>query len=267
MKDVQKCLSTIATATLLGGASLAFGAAPNLSSASTFAVLGTTAVTCTTSLVVGDVGSGGTFANTGCTIAGAMPPATNPLVAGALADFQSARAALQAQSTSCIQMPGNLAGKNLAPGVYCLDAVAKAGTLTLTGSSTDSWVLLVNGALTGTSFTVVMAGGALPCNVYWSPTAAATMTDSAFKGNVLGGAGITITRGTFAGRAFATAAVTMTNGVVGCDVPDTTTGAPTCKDKDHDGDDDKDKAKDKDRDHSSDSMYPLGSKKDIDGKK
>jgi len=51
--------------------------------------------------------------------------------------------------------------------VYCTDAVAKTGVLTLDGPSTGVWIILVDGALTGTNFTVVMAGGGQPCNVYW----------------------------------------------------------------------------------------------------
>lgn len=103
------------------------------------------------SVITGDVGvSPGTgFANTGCTIAGDTPPATNVAAVPARAAFLSAYAALQSLSTSCIQMPGNLSGLNLAPGVYCTDAVAKAGTLTLTGGANDVWIFLVNGALTG----------------------------------------------------------------------------------------------------------------------
>jgi len=244
MNDLRKYLSTclLATAALLVGASPAW-AQVSLGTASDFAVLGGTAVTCTSSLVLGDVGSGGAFTNTGCTSTGAMPPATDPAEATALADFLNAYAGIQSQSTSCIQMPGNLAGKNLSPGVYCLDAVAKAGTLTLTGNATDQWIFLVNGALTGTNFTVVMAGGGQPCNVFWAPSAAATMTTSAFKGNILAGGAtgsITLTGGSVAGRVMANVAVTMTNSVIGCSVPSALSGTSSCKDEDHDWDKDKD---------------------------
>ena len=262
MNALQKSLSTglLATAALLVGSSPAW-AQVALGAASGFSVLGGTNVTCTAGVVAGDVGvspgSAVPYTNTGCTIAGAIPPATNTAAAVARVDFLSAYAALQSQP--CTPMPGDLAGQNLPPGVYCTDAVAKAGTLTLTGPSTGIWVFLVNGALTGTNFAVAMAGGAQPCNVYWVPSAAATMTDSALKGNILAGdatiGSITLTRGTLAGRALANVAVTMTGAsVIGCDalsVPDET----SCKDKDH-RDKDHDKCDRDDRKHGRDCDPP-----------
>ncbi|MHB1619119.1 MAG: ice-binding family protein [Sulfuricella sp.] len=247
MKNFQKYLSKslLAVAALLVGASTAW-AQVSLGSASGFSVLGGTNVTCTSGVVTGDVGvaPGGAvpFTNTGCTFGGAIPPATNTAAVQARIDFLSAYAALRLQTNSCVQLPGNLADQNLAPGVYCIDAVAKAGTLTLTGPATGVWVFLVDGALTGTNFSVAMAGGALPCNVYWAPTAAVTMTTSAFKGNVLAGdaigGSITLTGGTLAGRAFSNVAVTMTDAnVIGCDALSGSTS--TCKDNDRD-DEDKD---------------------------
>lgn len=226
MNKFQKYLSTclLATTALLGGMSPAFAAAPSMGTASAFAVLGGTAVTCTTGVITGDVGisPGTAFTNTGCTITGGVPPATNAAAALARMDFLSAYAATQAMSWSCTQMlTGTLAGENLAPGVYCVSSEAKTGLLTLTGGVNDIWVFLVNGALTGTNFSVVMAGGAQPCNVYWAPSAAATMTTSPLKGTILAGdaigGSITLTGGTLAGSALANIAVTMTDtGVIGC---------------------------------------------------
>jgi hypothetical protein len=239
--------------------------APTLGAAAAFEVLGGTNVTCTDgSVVAGDVGvsPGGAvpFTNTGCTFTGRTPPATNAAAALARPAFLSAYAALQARP--CTQMvPGTLATQNLAPGVYCLDAVAKAGTLTLTGPSNGVWIFRVDGALTGTNFSVVMAGGGQPCNVYWAPSAAATMTDSAFKGNLLAGdaglGSITLTRGSLAGRVLANIAVTMTGtSIIGCGAL-AGGGHADCKDHDHDHDhhhkdhkDHGDHDKDDDRGHS-----------------
>ena len=240
MNDLQRYLSTflLATAALLGGASPAWAQAP-LGAASGFAVLGGTNVTCTAGSVVGDVGvspgSAVPFTNTGCTITGGTPPATGAGAVQARVDFLSAYAALQLQSTSCTSISGTLAGSDLAPGVYCVDTVAKTGLLTLTGPSDGVWVFLVDGALTGTDFSVVMAGGGQPCNVFWAPSGAATMTTSALKGNILAGdstiGSITLTGGTLAGRALANVAVTMTGAsVIGCDA---LSGSPSCKGKKH----------------------------------
>lgn len=244
--------------------------APTLGAASAFEVLGGTAVTCTAgSVVTGDVGvsPGSAFTNTGCTFAGGTPPATNAAAAQARNGFLSAYASLR--SRACTQMvPGNLAGANLAPGVYCLDAVAKAGTLTLTGPSSGVWIFLVEGALTGTNFSVVMAGGGQPCNVYWAPSGAATMTTSAFKGNLLAGdaaiGSITLTGGTLAGRALANVAVTMTGtSIIGCGaLAGGGAGAPVCKDREHDDDDHKGKGKDKEDKHHGGQRDPFGKNDD-----
>ncbi len=240
-KQLATCL--LATAALLGGTAPAW-AQVSLGAASDFAVLAGTNVTCTDgSVITGDVGvspgSAVPYTNTGCTIAGATPPATDAAATSARTAFLGTYAALQLQSSSCTSVSGNLAGQNLAPGVYCVDAVAKAGTLTLTGPSNGVWIFLVNGALTGTNFSVVMAGGGQPCNVFWVPSAAATMTTSTLKGNILAGdasgGSVTLTGGTLAGRALANVAVTMTGtSVIGCDA---LSGSSTCKDKHRHGHD------------------------------
>ena len=222
MKIFQKylCTSLFATTALLGGVSPAW-AQVALGAASNFALLGATAVTCTNGVVTGDVGvsPGSAYTNTGCTIAGATPPATNAAATQAHTDFLGAYKALE--TASCTQMLSGLANLTLAPGVYCVDSVAKTGTLTLSGPSSGVWTFKVDGGLTGTNFSVVMAGGGLACNVYWAPTAGVTMTTSALKGNILAGnaadGSITMTGGTLAGRALANVGVTLTGtGVIGC---------------------------------------------------
>ncbi len=220
-------------ACLLGISALFAGAFPaaaaiSLGTASNFAVLSATtggggAVTCTDSTINGNVASSGAPASvvqTNCTITGSI---VAPVSAGVLADFNSAYDDLVAMSCPtdpAHNLTGTLDGLVLDPGVYCIDSVAKAGTLTLNGSSTDTWIfLLKDGALTGTGFNVVLAGGAVACtsNVYWSVNAAATLTDSNFVGTILAGAAITLTRGTFSGDALAKGAVTLTGTTVnGC---------------------------------------------------
>jgi len=197
--------------------------APGLGLAGNFAVLsaapaGGGAVTCTNGTITGDVGSSGLAASvvqTSCTISGSI---IAPVSAQVVADFNTAFAAYAA--IPCTQtLTGTLASVTLGPGVYCVDAVAKTGTLTLSGPASGVWIFKVaavpattppTGALTGTNFSVVMAGGGLPCNVNWQVAQAATMTDSQFVGTILAGAAITLTRGTFSGNILAGAAVTIT---------------------------------------------------------
>ncbi len=241
MNPLRKHLSLnlLAMAAIVGGAFPALGAssAPSLGTAADFAVLSATpgglgAVTCTDSAITGNVGSSGaptSVVQTNCTIAGAV---IAPVSAQVLTDFQNAYNALAAQS--CDQfLTGTLAGVTLTPGVYCFPAAATlTGTLTLVGSSTDTWLFKVGtsgtGALTGTDFSVVMANGATACNVTWWVAQAATMTRGDFKGTILAGAedpatsaAITVTgvapASPIEGRALAKGAVTLTNSAfVGC---------------------------------------------------
>jgi hypothetical protein len=230
MKFCQKYFSTclLGITAFLSAAPFhsALATAPSLGTASNFAVLsaapgGGGAVTCTDSTITGDAGSSGLPASvvqTSCTITGAI---IAPVSAQVLTDFNGAYDALAL--VSCNQfLTGTLAGVTLAPGVYCFDAAATlTGTLTLDGPSNGIWIFKIGtggtGALTGTNFQVVMANGAVPCNVYWWVAEAATMTTSDFKGTILAGAAITVTGGTFVGRALAKAAVTLTGvAATGC---------------------------------------------------
>jgi hypothetical protein len=192
--------------------------APALGAASSFSILAGTNYTCTGGAVTGEVGvSPGTFTNTGCTFGGKTPPASNGDAAHARNDFLKAYTGLEAIK-QCIAVTGTLAAQNLAPGVYCLDTAEKTGTLTLTGPKSGVWVFLGDAALSGTNFTVVMAGGGSACNVFWSPDAGMTMTTSALQGNILAGnaigGSITLTGGTLNGRALAYDSVTTTGTIV-----------------------------------------------------
>ena len=217
---------------VLSMGSLCRAQAPSLGSAASFSALAggpaNGAVTCTTSTLTGDVGVVpiGTFTNTGCTISGTV----DTTAAGPYSDFLNAYGALPVANPVCTQTLTTLDGQVLSPGVYCVAAAATStgSVLTLNGPSSGIWIFRIGtsgtGALTGTSFSVVMAGGGVPCNVYWWVAQGATMTDSNFVGTILAGADITVTRGTFIGRALAggtgtnvipSGAVTLTNTIVG----------------------------------------------------
>jgi hypothetical protein len=255
MKYSQKYLSAsmIALAALFSIASVGTWAAtaPALGTASNFAVLSAApnaggAVTCIASMVNGSVGSSGSIASivqTGCTITGMV---VAPVSAQVITDFNSAY-----DQYAAIPCTGSLnpaytgAALTLTPGVYCSAAAVTFTDSTLTldgqGNAKAVWIFKIGtsgtGALTGTNFSVVMAGGGQPCNVFWWVAEASTMTTSGFQGNILAGAAITLTglAGTttpFNGDVLAKAAVTLTDVVVtGC------IGGGSCnedKDKDHD---------------------------------
>ena len=205
-------------AALLFTASTANAKPPSLlGSAESFAVLAGTAVTITSSTVNGDVGVdlGGAFTQTTSTISGTVHVG-DTVAQLAYDDFLLAYVALG--KLKCDQViSGDLAGQFLTPGVYCVDAASTttSGTLTLVGSSTDTWIFKIGtsgtGALTGTGLTVVMTSGET-CNnnVFWWTAEAATLTDSVFIGSILAGTSITVTRGSLDGQALATVAVTLT---------------------------------------------------------
>lgn len=205
-----------------------------------FAVLANAAVTCTDGTITGNVGTfqaspTGSFTDTNCEVDGSIHIGDGR-AQQAYEAFLATYAAL-AEADCDEVLTGTLDGVTLPPGVYCFEAAAAlTGTLTLDGSSNDTWLFKVGtggtGALTGTDFEVVLAGGADECNVTWWVAQAATMTDADFIGSILAGAAITLTRGTFHGNAWAGASgvgdVTITGtAVTGCE--GTTQGRPSRK--------------------------------------
>jgi hypothetical protein len=191
---------------------------------SNFPVLANAAVTCTDGTIAGDVGTflatpTGSVTQTGCPITGTVRVG-DEVATQAFNSFLSTYASLAPKPEDiCTTLTGTLAGVTLSPGAYCFDAAATlTGVLTLNGPSDGIWNFRIGtggtGALTGTSFSVAMAGGGQGCNVTWWVAQAVTMTDSHLVGTILGGAGITLTRGTFGGNAWAKADVTITGTAV-----------------------------------------------------
>jgi hypothetical protein len=206
-------LSAIALVAIVLNASAASAQSPL-----DFAVLAGTAVTCTGSLVIGDVGvwPSGVVNNTGCFFAGTVHK--DAVSTTAFLNFLGVYLSVNLNPPACDEtLSGTLAGQTIAPGVYCVEVgPAKTGLLTLDGQNIPgaTWVFLmkngqyVNGALTGTNFNVLMSNGGLASNVWWV-AGSATMTDSTFVGSMLAGGTITVTRGSFHGDAWATAAVVL----------------------------------------------------------
>ena len=190
--------------------------------ASSFVVLANAGVTCTDGTIIGDLGTfsaTGAITRTNCPITGTLHVGDG-VATQAYNDFLNTYAVLAPQAGDvCTMLTGTLAGVILAPGVYCFNAAATVtGLLTLDGPADGIWIFKIGtsgtGALTGSSFSVVMAGGGQPGNVTWWVAQGATMTDSRFIGTILGGADITLTRGTFDGNLRAKADVTITGTAV-----------------------------------------------------
>jgi hypothetical protein len=190
-----------------------------------FTLLGRVAVTCSTGSIVGDVG---TFNAPGDAPPGTITAACGPVTTGtvhapgdpatktAYNNFLTAYTAFAPVPSDCNPsntLTGTLAGVSLTPGTYCFTAAAAlTGTLTLNGPPTGVWLFKIGtagtGDLTGTNFNVIMAGGAVPCNVTWWVRQASSMTTSNLKGIVMAGTGVTFTGGTFIGNGWAGASGT-----------------------------------------------------------
>jgi hypothetical protein len=191
-----------------------------------FAALGNAAVTCTGGTIMGNVGTNlapPEGAVTACAPAPGTVHVGDAAAKAAFANFLVRYDALAPKPTTrCTVLTGTLAGITLPPGNYCFTAAATlTGILTLQGLPTDKWLFRIGtggtGALTGTSFQVVMSGGAKPCNVRWWISQAMTMTTSAFQGKVFAGAAITLTGGSMNGNAWAKADITNTGAAIaGC---------------------------------------------------
>jgi uncharacterized repeat protein (TIGR01451 family) len=116
----------------------------------------------------------------------------------------------------------DLGGMSLVPGVYCFTSSAQlTGALTLNaGGDPDAvWVFKAGSTLiTASNSSVLLTGGANPCNVYWQVGSSATVgTTTSFVGNIVALTSIALQTGaTLSGRALArNGAVTLDSNTVG----------------------------------------------------
>ena len=155
--------------------------------------------------------------------------ATSPALTTAVSDMQAAYTAAAALApsggglvTACPGTAGAMSDVNdggpLVGGVYtCAVNVTIPGNLTLTGNATDVWVFRITGTLTQASGKqVLLAGGALPQNVFWQVSGAVTVgTTATMQGVVLAKTNIAIQTGaTVTGRLLAQTAVTLDTATV-----------------------------------------------------
>jgi hypothetical protein len=222
MSSYQKYFSACLLA-LLTQAAFA-QSAPTLGSASNFAILGGAGVTCTNSAIAGAAGSLLTVVpTTTCIIDG-------PVLQGDATAIQAnSDAALAYDELAAIPCPadaehnlsGDLGGKVLSPGLYCISGVGLlTSQLTLDGPADGIWILKASTSLTPINGSVVMAGGGQACNVYWHTGTAVTLDSSTkFLGTILAGTAVTFTGvgSSLSGRALAKTAITATGASISGD--------------------------------------------------
>ncbi len=103
----------------------------------------------------------------------------------------------------CQSLSGELSGKTVAPGVYCLALADLAGELILDGQNDNSSVFIfrISGALNAQGSRVSLANGAQPANVYFVAESASLSDKANFIGNILTKKSITVEDGsTLRGR-------------------------------------------------------------------
>jgi hypothetical protein len=196
--------------------------APSLGSAASFAVLGSSTVTCTNATTItGDVGVSPGSAVTGfppCIDIGTIH-AADAVALAAHHDAALAYAFLVAETCRTNLSGQDLGGLFLGPGVYCFDTSAfLTGTLTLTGGG--PWIFQIGSTLitaSGSSVVFQQNGSSCASGLFWQIGSSATLgTGTQFQGIILALISDTLTTSAnVSGGVFAlTGAVTMDTNLV-----------------------------------------------------
>jgi type VI secretion system secreted protein VgrG len=228
MKRIATIGLAAVMAVLLAGTALA-AASVNLGAAKSFAVLAGTTITNTgATRITGDVG---------LHPGKAAPGFTTVTLHGAkhLGDavaLKAKKALVTAYNNAAgakpvTNVPTELGGTTLKPGVYASDTLGLTGTLTLDGEGLYIFQA-ASTLITAPSSKVALINGASACNVYWQVGSSATLdTSTSFKGTIMALTSIAMNNGaTLQGRALArNGAVTMDHNTINssaCAPPSTT---------------------------------------------
>jgi hypothetical protein len=197
----------------------------NLGSAGAFAILAGSGITNTGQTIInGDAGTSPTGTVNG------FPPgvvngnihAADPVSAQAKIDLTTAYNDAQGRSTGAINLPGELSGLTLAPGLYSNSSsvMLSAGNVTLDGQGDVNAIFIFKMGSTLTTLAgtgVILAGGAQAKNIFWSVGSSGTLgTNSTFYGNILADQSISLSTGAVLnGRALTRiGAVTLQSNIV-----------------------------------------------------
>lgn len=211
-----------------------------MGTAANFRILAQSAITdVPASVVTGQVGlspASGTFIGLTCAeVTGGATPihsadaagplgctvfTDNPALTNAITDKGLAYANANSRAPDYTELgAGNIGGLNLAPATYKWGTgVLIPSNLTLTGGANDVWIFQIAQGLTvSPGVQIILAGGALPQNIYWATFAAASLdTTSKFKGTILSQTSITMKTGaTINGNLLAGTAIALDQNTVG----------------------------------------------------
>lgn len=217
------------------------GAVVNLGTAGDFAVLAKSGIsTVPASAITGDIGvspiaatgitgfslimdSSNTFSTstqvTGKVYAADYTPPTPSKMTTAIGDMETAFIDAASRAPTVTELgAGNISGMTLPPGVYKWSTGLLISTnVTLLGNCGDVWVFEIAKDLTISSGTsIIMAGGALPKNVFWQVSGATIIKAGAHcEGNVLTQTAVSLATGASVnGRLLAQTAVTLDHSTV-----------------------------------------------------
>jgi len=179
----------------------------NLGSASTFGIMSTSAITSTGPTLI----NGNVALSPGA--AQGIPPAqvngvihvNNAIAAAAQADllvaYNFAKALPPGVGPNSLGGGANLSGLTLPPGTYTSPTTILINgpapvTLDAGGNPNAVWVFQIGSSLTTVTGSVVLSGGAQAKNVFWVPTAAATIgVGTIFNGTIIAGGSVTANTG------------------------------------------------------------------------
>jgi len=224
----------------LGGAG--HGPAPvNLGAAGNYVILAKSAVsTVPASAITGDVGlspaaasfiTGFSLVADGTGVFSTSPQVTGQVFAAdyavptpsnlttAVANMQTAYTDAAGRAADYTELgTGNIGGLNLGPATYKWGTGVLIPTnVTLTGGPDDVWIFQVAQNITmGSGVRIILAGGALPKNIFWQSFGAVSLgTTAHFEGVLLSQTSITLATGASAnGRLLAQTAVSLDQNTV-----------------------------------------------------
>ncbi len=229
------------TWTFTTGNTKAPGIPVNLGTAGSFVILAKSRIsTVPTSAITGDLGVSPAAASYitgfGLTADATNAFSTSPQVIGkvyaadyaqptptkmttAIGDMELAFTEAAARAPDVTELgAGNIGGMTLIPGVYKWSSgLLIPADVTLSGSATDVWIFQIAQDLTMSSATkIILAGGALPKNVFWQVAGAVTLgTGAHCEGVILTQTSATLRTGaSIKGRLLAQTAVTIDGSTV-----------------------------------------------------